>query len=173
MVAKPDHVDDKSLKRLYNEDSCARAILDYLASRKYNSYATTVDRIETVLSRDGTNYSRRDVVGALKELEKLNCGRFVIGRRGQTSRFEWTVQMVEVGRVAKGEKSTVEMLRIEEAKPEEAEEAELRRNMIRHTFNLRQDCTVAFDLPSDFSEKEALRLGDFVKTLPFDIDKGA
>jgi hypothetical protein len=160
-------VDIKGLRRLYNKDVCARALLDHIADRKYNSAETTVDRLESVLSQDG-DCSRREFVSALKELEKLKCGIFVIGRRGQASRFQWAVQMIEVGRAAKGEETPVPLLKMEDAKPEEAAESGLSAGTIRHAFNLRQNYTVTLDLPSDFNAKEAARLAEFVKTLPFD-----
>lgn len=161
-------VNIKGLRQLYNRDACARLLLDYVASRKNNSLQTTVDRLEAVTSRGGADCSRRELVIALKKLEKLECGKFIIGRWGQPSRFEWAVQMIGVGRAAKGEGGTVEPLRAEEAKPEEAVDSEPAANTIRHTFNLRPDYTVTFDLPSDFGVKEAFRLAEFVKTLPFD-----
>lgn len=158
----------KELRRLYSTDTCARALLDHISQRRYNSFESTVDRLEAVLKREGADCSRRDVVGALRSLEQLKCGTFVMGRRGQASRFQWGVEMIGVGKAARGEETMVEPLKQEEARPEDTEEKEGATRSIRHTFNLRPDYTVTVDLPSDFSQKEALRLAEFVKTLPFD-----
>lgn len=166
--AAEEAVDINGLRRLYNKNSCARALLDYVATRKYNSMETTVNRLESVMARLGGDCSRRDIVSVLKELEELKCGEFIIGRRGQPSRFQWAVEMVSVGQAAKRERGEVEFLKEEEAKPEESDESELPANAIRHTFNLRPDYSVVLELPADFSAREASRLAEFVKTLPFE-----
>jgi hypothetical protein len=160
-----ESVDIKGLRRLYNSNGCARALLDYMATRKYNSMETTVDRLESVV---GDEWGRRDLVGVLKELQSLNCGEFIIGRRGQASRFQWAVQMISVGRTAKGDITGVELLKAEEAKPEESGETELPADAIRHVFNLRQNYLVTLELPTDLNSREANRLAEFIRTLPFD-----
>jgi hypothetical protein len=162
-----ESVDIKGLRRLYNRDTRAQSLLDYVATRKYNSVETTVDRLESVMSGKESNCSRRNLVAILRELEQLNCGEFVIGRRGQPSRFRWAVEMISVGRAAKGEDSGVQLLKAEEAKPEESDESELPAGSMRHVFNLRPDYAVVFELPTDFNSREANRLAEFVKTLPF------
>lgn len=171
VVADVSSVDIRGLKKLYASDPCAKSMLDYVATRKYNSFETTVDRLAIVLSQAGSTWTRPEIIGAFKSLEALGCGVFIIGRRGQPSRFQWEMQMVEVGRAAKGEEQTVQPLIVNEAKKEEPEANELSANSIRHTFNLRPDFTVTFDLPADFSAREATRLADFVRTLPFEPDQ--
>jgi hypothetical protein len=38
---------------------------------------------------------------------------------------------------------------------------------IRHEYRLRPDFTAEIELPEDLTTREALRLADFLKTLPF------
>jgi hypothetical protein len=50
-----------------------------------------------------------------------------------------------------------------EGKDEESEDG-----LLVHTFVLRPGLPVTISLPTDFSSGEALRLSEFVKTLPFE-----
>ena len=165
-------VNVKALTRLYKQNECARGLLDHLAGRSYNSAESTVDRLEQVLGSTGLECSRRDVVGVLKELENLGCGTFVIGRRGAASRFQWRVQMTSLGRTARGEGTDVVALSADEALPKDDEAAEpqdaVAEGSIRHSFNLRPGYSITLELPRDFTTREAARLSEFVKTLPFD-----
>lgn len=167
-------VDIEKLRRLYSSNECAKAILDHVAGRNKNSVKTNVDRLETVL-REG-KFSRREIVGALKKLEELQCGTFVIGRRGQPSRFEWAVEMIGLGRAAQGAQSDVEILDAAQAEPVEPEElteeeAEIPSGIVRHVYMIRPDFAVVLNLPEDLTTKESLRLAEFIKTLPFDTEE--
>jgi hypothetical protein len=161
-----NNIDMEKLKYLYANDSVAKAVLDYLAARQNNATETKVDRLANCLWQAGHQFSRRDVVVFLKELGQAGCGSFVIGRRGQPSRFEWTVQMISVAKAAKGEQLSVELLDITNEKPLEEEDVQI--GMLRHPYRLRPDMTVTLDLPDNLTAKEALRLAEFIKTLPFE-----
>lgn len=162
-------VDVKELRRLYLEGGCAKAILDHAAARRKNSAKTDVDRLEIVLRQEGGKFSRREIIGALKRLKELHCGSFIMGRRGQPSRFEWAVEMIGLGRAAQGEQTDVEVLDAGGAETEEEEEpeAETLTDTVRHTYVLRQNFSVVLNLPGDLTTKESLRLAEFIKTLPF------
>src|SRR6266566_8268956 len=157
------NVESKYIKNLYGDNECAKAILDYASSRSRNSSVTNVDRLTWVISRDGRTFSRREVIEVLKALENLGCGKFVIGRRGQPSRFEWEVQMIGVGKVARGDHAEIAPLSEGEELPEETEDDEMREGLIRHSYKLRLDVTLTLDLPIDLTSKEAVRLSEFIK----------
>lgn len=161
-------VDIKNLKRLYTNNYTSKALLDYVAGRKNNSFKTDVDRILSLLNQNqnGVTVSRRDAISVMKELQRFNCGKFVIGRRGQPSRFEWTVQMIAVGKAARGEDTSIAPLAQGEAS--DTQDHGLPADTIRHTFQLRPDRSVSIELPSDLSSKESIRLAEFIKTLPFE-----
>ena len=160
-------VDAKILKRLYGASPAATAILDDFAGRTYNSTSTKVERLEIRLRRAGHELPRRELVGVLKQLADAGCGSFITGRRGQSSRLEWAVQMISVAKAAKGEKSAVERLSpAEQGIPEE--EDDVPAGLVRHSYRLRQDLTLNLELPADLTAKEAIRLGEFIRTLPFD-----
>lgn len=161
-------VDISGLRKLYRSNDCAKAILDYSATRLKNSYETSVDRFTSAINKNGGSFSRREVRDALRELGETNCGTFIIGRRGQASRFRWSVRMNAAGKAARGDQKEVEPLSEEEVGKGEAEEFDVPQGMIRHTYKLRADFAVVLDLPEDLKGREALRLADFIKTLPFE-----
>lgn len=165
-------VDIKALKRLYANSAVAKAAMDYFASRQYNSGSTKVDRLERTLAQAEYEFPRRDVIGFLRQLEGLGCGTFVIGRRGQPSRFEWGVQMISVAKASKGEEQAIKRLDPVEV-PREEDEEDVPAGTLRHPYRLRPELTISLDLPSDLTMKEAARLAEFIKTLPFDSSHDA
>lgn len=161
--------DIMGLRDTYKRDPCMRAFMDFVYGRKYNSSETIVDRIESKLRQQG-DFSRSDIVQTFKNLERLEFGEFIIGRRGQPSRFRWKVHMIDAGRAAKGEEASVQPIREDEILSSESVAEEMSANSIRHTYNLRPNYIVQMELPSDLSAKEATRFAEFIKTLPFDGD---
>ncbi len=161
MTSKTAAVDPKKLKELYKKTPQARAVLDHLASRERNWSTTTVGRIQANVDSSGNPVSRGDVIEVFRALEEAGCGTFKTGRKGWESRFEWTAQMVAVGQAASGENVKVEEMTKEEAGGEEAEIT------LRHSYHLRHDVSVTFELPRDLTPIEAERLAQFLRSLPF------
>lgn len=148
----------EELKKLYKVSQTARTMLDYLAGRERNARRSPVERICAVIG-----LSRADVIDLFRKFEELGFGRFLVGRRGQPSRFEWDVAMVSVGQAATGETSDIATDDIEDV----AEEVAIGSDGLKHTFRLRTDFPVEFELPANLTPAEAVRLADFIKTLPF------
>jgi len=165
-------VDAKELRQLYGASPTARTLLDYLALRKKSSAKTDIDRLEAVLRQDGRSIARREIIATLKKLEDLQCGRFVVGRRGQPSRFEWAVQMSDLGSAGRGEGAAVRAYDAEQTESDEAELTKASGDMLQHTYMLRADVATVLSLPRDLTVKEAVRLADFIRTLPFDSMHG-
>ena len=92
-----------AIQQLYKKDSQARRLFDWIAGLERDATSTKVDRVITVLG-----VSRSVAVGLLKDLETTGCGRFVAGRRGSPSRFEWHFSRVSIGQVAIGEAEQIE-----------------------------------------------------------------
>ena len=154
--------DVEQIRVLYKKDPAFRIILDYFASEKKNSKKTTVDRLLGILLSDYKDITRAEVIDFFRELEEIGCGDFLVGRKGHPSRFEWSVELVDVGLAASGEGDTISL--ISEGTLEEYGEEEL----LRHSFLLRPDLEVVFELPDNLTSGEARRLADFIKALPFD-----
>lgn len=72
--------------------------------------------------------------------------------------------MTSAGEAAAGESQEIEQI------PEEGEEAELGTDMLSHTFHLRADTSVTFELPTDLSKQKAERLAHSLESFPSRIN---
>ncbi len=88
----------KALRSLYKTDMQARATFEWMAGRKNNSSATSIERFTTLL-----NISTSDAVALARRLTETGCGEYKVGRHGNVSRFEWWYSSVDVGRAARGD----------------------------------------------------------------------
>lgn len=100
-----------------------------------------------------------------RSLDELECGDFKTGRRGWPSRFEWTAEIISVGRAAIGEQEDIQQIDIDE----EAD-AEDETDWLTHTFHLRPNVEIEIELPMDLSPDEASRITQFIAALPFELD---
>jgi hypothetical protein len=160
-----------SLRRAYDRNPAVKRIMDYVANRKNNSEQLIADRLEAIFARDDVPLARGEIVQAFKEFQNLGLGEFLVGRRGQPTRFRWRVQMIEAGRSARGEIDSVPLIDAAGEELEVVQNAPSTKSVIRHSFNLRPNFSVDVSLPPDFSEREASRLAEFIKTLPFDASE--
>jgi hypothetical protein len=163
--AEDPGVDQQMLRKLYKQSASARAIFDHFASRQRDWGETTVDRIQANVEKAGTVLSRAEVVTVLRLLDECGCGRFVIGRRGKPSRFDWRVSLVAVGQLAAGNPVPQAELEL----PPEPEREDDTCEMVNHSYLLRAGLgPVTLRLPVDITVTEAARLAGFIRTLPLD-----
>lgn len=101
-------VDLIGLCATYREDVSVRAIVDHFASRERNQNETQVDRLETLLEREGSTLSRSAIIRAFRRLDILGIGRFIPGRKGHATRFEWYEKSLSVRSLAEGKNSAGE-----------------------------------------------------------------
>jgi hypothetical protein len=151
------------LTDIYKESGVARAFLDHMADRQRNQSETKVGRTLQLLSNDGYEFSRGDIVGLFKRLEEAQVGQFVAGRRGWPSRFVWSVGSLSASRLAAGEHQDIEQVTTESESDETGENG-----LTVHLFNLRSDLVVELPLPTDLTSGEAERLALFVSSLPLE-----
>jgi hypothetical protein len=168
-------IDMDAIRDLYSKNPTAKLAFDDFATRKLNRRETTVERLHAVLAAKNLNVSYANVRDFLRELAKLKCGEYRIGRRGWHSRLVWIVGLVSLGQAAAGTRANVEKLNFAEAAEEtdpaeEPEPASPRAETldIRVIYPLRIDRHIEFLIPKDLTTREAQRLADFIKTLPFD-----
>lgn len=157
-------MNETQLKELYEGSEVAQAFLDHMAVRQRNQSETKVDRILVILSDEGFDFARGDIVRLFQRLQDAGCGQFVIGRRGWPSRFVWNVGSLAASRLASGEVQEVEDVTTDE----EDDGGDEQEEFTSHSFNLRPDLVVTMDLPADLSTKEAERLSLFVRSLPME-----
>jgi hypothetical protein len=82
-------IDVTGLRSAYVEDDSMRLVIDHFASRQRNQKITEVDTLVDALHRSGTTLARHTVVKVFRSLDALGVGRFIPGRRGHSTRFEW------------------------------------------------------------------------------------
>ena len=105
-----------SIRRLYKSNPAAQALFDRLAARERDATSTSIDRLSKVIG-----ISRGEAVALARALEQAGCGEFVVGRRGQKSRFRWAFSCISLGQVASGEDVNLEAA--EDPLPESEEDA--------------------------------------------------
>jgi hypothetical protein len=101
-------VDVNGLRKLYKSDSAARLVLDGFAGRQNRMNVTTVGSLHSPLKLAGNDIERKDIVRVFKELERLNCGKYISGKTtggpNLQSKFLWKVHLVSVGKAATDKK---------------------------------------------------------------------
>jgi hypothetical protein len=175
------NVDVEGLRQLHQRDKCARALFNHLANRRNNASVTNVDRLlAIIIGNERTPVTRQELIHVLQQLEQLGCGRFIPGRHSKPSRFEWTVEITSVGKAAKGEAVAIPQSESIEVDEGDADPSDINQIIpdnvysrgssarIAHSYRLRPEFSVSFELPADLSAKEATRLADFIRTLPFE-----
>lgn len=162
----------EAVRKLYARRPVAKAAFDHFSICQRNRRETSVNRLLSVLWNHGVDVSYRDVRDFLQELARLHCGVYIIGRRGQPSRLEWTDKLVSLGQAAAGQRAEIETLTEEEAAVETEEEphanGEVMPDDMKLSYPLRRDRHVEIVVPKDITSTEAQRLGDFIKTLQFE-----
>ena len=91
------------IRALYGSDPSAQALFDWTAQRSRDATATSIDRICNQL-----DISRGEAVALAKRLQEAGCGEFIVGRRGQKSRFNWNYSCISLGQAAAGESASIE-----------------------------------------------------------------
>ena len=91
------------IRTLYKTDPIARKLFDWTADRERDATSTSLDLISRKLG-----ISRGEAVSLARKLEETKCGTFIVGRRGQKSRFEWGYNCISLGQAAAGELSELE-----------------------------------------------------------------
>lgn len=114
-----------------------------------------VRKLQNELERHGERVERAEVVEFLKSMSKHGYGNYIVGRKGWDTRLEWNERIHDLPVEGNGSLP-----------------AQPTSQTIDHKFVLRPGFEVSLVLPEDLSSREAERLGDFIKTLPFDNKKG-
>lgn len=162
-------VDIPILKRLFVSNKSFSIAFRIFKEREKDSKETKLERLEDLIRSEGGNPSRVDIVSLLKGLQEANCGRFIVGRRGSPSRFEWSVSLRSVGLAATSGSDEVNQMD-EDADERDGDDEfadDCDETSITHTFVLRPEYRVKLTLPVDMTSREAKRLSDFLRTLPF------
>ncbi len=177
----------EGLRTLADSDSMAKKAFTLLAGRQRKRQEITAD----VLMRD-LDVSRPDVIGVFKDLERLGCGRMIVGRGNNPTRFRWYYTMGTVAQFALRQIAEVEPmpgagLGWSETGTETDSPAEntapvaLSDNqslppatasienpaprIVNYPYPLRPGLLISVSLPADMTAQEADRLAAFIRAL--------
>jgi len=92
----------KSVRQLYREEPWAGRLFESLAQRKNNPSSTTIDRFMRLLT-----LTLSEATAAAKQLQETGCGTYVVGRKGNPSRFEWNYSAISLGLAAIGQANAI------------------------------------------------------------------
>jgi len=95
-AAPGSDVNFAGLRAAYQEDELVRLVIDHFASRENNQTVTKIDTFVGVLERAGTPAPKSTIVRAFRRLDALGVGRFIVGKRGHATRFEWQEKSLSV-----------------------------------------------------------------------------
>jgi len=146
-----------SLREEYASSISKKTILDDFARRTNNQRITKVEQIQNRLR--GAGVKRWEVIALFRKLQALGYGAFIEGRKGHPSRFEWLASLIDVGKASQGSEDSINPV------PSDATIDNGSDEMRKYTFPLRTDRDVIFELPANFTQKEAERFSAFLKTL--------
>ncbi len=103
----------EGLREFYQVSGAAKKILDWAANRTNDAAETNLDRI-----MQRTAVTRGEAVEFARRINDLDCGVFVVGRKGARSRIRWSYSLKSMGEAAQGQANT-----LVELDPEIAEDA--------------------------------------------------
>ncbi|OYZ89754.1 MAG: hypothetical protein B7Y01_03440 [Xanthobacter sp. 17-67-6] len=102
-------------RELRAKNPYARAFLDVMAMRERDPSSSSISRIAKIIRGD-----RSAAVELAKEMQRAGFGAYVVGRRGNVSRFEWEWSASSIGQAASG--ADVGVARIDRSQLEADEE---------------------------------------------------
>ncbi len=161
-------MDLEALRSSYQNIPELAAICDELGNRQNNQRSTMIKSFLDKLNRNGADTIHQwKLIAAFRELERLDCGKYIEGRHGYKSRFEWNSEFgsLSICRAAFGETLSTqqdeELQDDEETYVDESPELD-------HQFHLRDTYQVEISLPVNLTVGEAERLAMFIKSLPLE-----
>jgi hypothetical protein len=94
------------LRAAYHAEPSVRLLIDHFGSRQRNQTVSPVDTLERALDAAGTPLTRNLVIEGLRRLDDLGVGRFIPGRKGHPTRFEWKVKSLQIRKFANGDQGS-------------------------------------------------------------------
>ena len=145
---------------LVEKYSAAEDLFEYLA---YDTDSFRSHSVSLLARRTRVDYY--DLVKVLKQLDHLSIGTFIVGRKGNDTRVNWSFNSVCIGKVGLGKKHFLEPVPKNALDYDGPADDEFIRE---HEFYLRPDFKLKFELPSDFNRIDQNRLEKWLATIPFD-----
>ena len=159
------------LQGLLRDDPLAASFFLCRIAVSERAAETSLDDVSRWATRNGRFFQHNDLVQAARRLENLGVGRFIIGRKGHVSRLQWASTFDQMGVTYDGNE-----LFVSQNQPEDTEQVpnvspstidKPTASLLSHTFRLRPNMTITFEIPENLDKGEADRLAAFIQTLPF------
>jgi len=91
-------MDETKLREIYKRDRVARAFFDHMVRREHNQTETVDHFLELLNMKEEHRFDQDAIRDLFKELQQLGCGRYIVGRKGRLTRFEWYTQSLNAMR---------------------------------------------------------------------------
>jgi hypothetical protein len=141
----------EKIGKLAVDNPNAMALFGTFQGRKRNIRGGS-QSVQEVASAIGSNES--EVRELFKEMQQIGVGRFVMGRKGHASRFEYAVSVVDIANA------------IESLSPDESDDwPESDTDLRTYDFPVRLGVMAKVIAPVNLSQIEAARFGKFVAAL--------
>lgn len=88
----------RAIRALYEAQEWAQMLFDHWANFKRNPKETAVSQLTRQL-----NVTTTEATAYAKELAEAGCGKYVVGRKGNESRIQWTYTCSSLGQAATGQ----------------------------------------------------------------------
>lgn len=105
-----------NLRTMVKKSEAAHAFFGWLSEYTRNADNSSVELAEreaTKWARKHINedmvVTRQDAISVMKELDELQLGRFIVGRRGGETRFEFWASRVQIGQAAIGKTDRIDI----------------------------------------------------------------
>lgn len=151
-----------NLRGAMEENSLVKRIVNKLVK---NYDEITVTEIQELITSAEFQFSRWNVIKALKKLQDLGFLYFISGRKGRVSRVVWNISTRKLNSAVKD--NVISEIEIASNKYN-TEIPKVKRNLgttFRHSFQLRPDMKINFSLPKNIQKEEITCLSTFITTL--------
>ena len=151
------------LRVAMEENSLIKRIINKLVK---NYEEITITEIQELVTSPENQFSRWDVIEALKKLQGLGFLYFISGRKGRQSRTVWNVSIRKLNLASRD--NAIEELEITSNKynTQTVKIKKEKGTTHRRSFQLRPDMKINLSLPKNIQKEEIIRLSTFITTLP-------
>lgn len=106
-------MEQTGIKTVMNENATSKAVFQVLSSRKRYRKHTTLLYFKALLERKGYEIVDNDLISTFQKLEKEGAGKVVYHRNTKEPlKFIWSYDLKDVAKLAKGQKTIDEVVRI-------------------------------------------------------------
>ncbi len=152
--------DQISLREHLKENASAHAISDFLY-RSQETYQTS----SVSFVADETSVDYQEVLHFFRLLDDKFFGSFIVGRKGNDSRINWTYDHNSIGAFILGKSTELKKVSPNAISYDGGSQSS---DDITHTFHLRPNYKLDILLPADFDRQDLSRLYKWLDTIPFD-----